>query len=46
MIHKRTQTSEGLETNFAVNSFGPYVLTELLIPTLAQSVDARVVRLK
>lgn len=39
----RTETIEGLETTFATNLAGQYLLTELLIPRLRQAPDPRVV---
>ncbi len=36
-------TPEGLEHTFAVNYFGPYLLTELLLPALTE--DARIVNM-
>ncbi|EGD83319.1 dehydrogenase/reductase SDR family member 12 [Salpingoeca rosetta] len=43
MIHKRIQTADGFETNFAVNTLAPYLLTTLLLPLLKQSSDPRVI---
>jgi retinol dehydrogenase 12 len=40
---KRALTSEGLETQFAVNHLAPFVLTRRLIPVLEASHDARVI---
>ena len=34
MVHKRTLTSEGLETNFATNVASTYAMTEELLPVL------------
>jgi len=39
--HRRTP--DGLELQMATNHFGPFLLTGLLLPTLAESGDARVV---
>ncbi|MCC5907109.1 MAG: SDR family NAD(P)-dependent oxidoreductase [Balneolaceae bacterium] len=35
-------SKDGLELTFATNTFGPFLLTELLLPHLAKSEDARV----
>eukprot|EP00053_Salpingoeca_punica_P007623 m.69418 g.69418 ORF g.69418 m.69418 type:complete len:321 (-) comp14246_c0_seq1:261-1223(-) len=43
MLHERKHTPQGLETNFAVNSFAPYLLTELLVPYMSQFDDPRVI---
>ncbi|XP_054889611.1 dehydrogenase/reductase SDR family member 12-like isoform X2 [Poeciliopsis prolifica] len=43
MIHKRELNAEGLETNFATNTLGVYVLTQSLIPLLQKSQDPRVI---
>ena len=40
---RRTVTADGVELTLATNLFGPYVLTELLLPKLQASPDARVV---
>ena len=40
---RRTATSDGVELTLATNLFGPYLLTELLLPRLGASPDARVV---
>ena len=34
MVHKRTMTTEGLETNFATNVAATYTITEELLPVL------------
>lgn len=39
----RTVTAEGVETTWATNHLGPALLTELLVPCLRASADARVV---
>lgn len=39
----RTETAEGVETTWATNHLGPALLTELLLPNLRASADARVV---
>jgi retinol dehydrogenase 14 len=39
----RTETSDGLETVFATNHLGPFLLTNLLLPVLTASAPARVV---
>lgn len=36
MVHKRILTNDGLESNFATNTFGPYCLTEWLLPTMKE----------
>ncbi|MEM7137111.1 MAG: SDR family NAD(P)-dependent oxidoreductase [Myxococcota bacterium] len=43
LLPTRTETTEGLETTFATNLLGHFVLTNLLAPTLARSAPARVV---
>jgi len=43
MVHKKEITSEGLESNFACNTFGVYVLTTALIPLLKSRSNPRVV---
>ena len=40
LVNPRTETSEGLEANFATNTLAPFVLTELLLPALAQAQPA------
>lgn len=37
MVNKRELTDDGLETNFATNTLGTYILTESLIPLLKKS---------
>jgi NAD(P)-dependent dehydrogenase (short-subunit alcohol dehydrogenase family) len=39
----RTETPEGIETTWATNYLGPTLLTELLLPALQRSEDARVI---
>jgi NAD(P)-dependent dehydrogenase (short-subunit alcohol dehydrogenase family) len=39
----RTETVDGLETVFATNHLGPFLLTNLLLPVLSASAPARVV---
>lgn len=43
MVHKRTETRQGFETNFACNSLGTYLLTSLLIPVLSRATNPRVI---
>jgi NAD(P)-dependent dehydrogenase (short-subunit alcohol dehydrogenase family) len=38
-----TRTADGLELQMATNHFGPFLLTGLLLPQLAESADGRVV---
>lgn len=40
---ERQETPDGLETTFAVNHLGPFLLTNLLLPRLQQSAPARIV---
>jgi NAD(P)-dependent dehydrogenase (short-subunit alcohol dehydrogenase family) len=40
---QRTETVDGLETVFATNHLGPFLLTNLLLPTLKASAPARIV---
>src|ERR1700694_5049781 len=42
-IPKRQETVDGLETVFATNHLGPFLLTNLLVPVLAAGAPARVV---
>ena len=42
-IRARTETLDGLETTWATNYLGPALLTELLLPVLQKSGDARVI---
>ena len=39
----RTETVDGLETVFATNHLGPFLLTNLLLPVLTSSAPARIV---
>jgi NAD(P)-dependent dehydrogenase (short-subunit alcohol dehydrogenase family) len=39
----RTETVDGLETVFATNHLGPFLLTNLLLPVLAASAPSRIV---
>lgn len=39
----RHLTKEGIETTFAVNYLGPFLLTHLLLPLLRKSTEARIV---
>jgi retinol dehydrogenase-14 len=39
----RTETVDGLETVFATNHLGPFLLTNLLLPVLTASAPARIV---
>ena len=43
MIHERTHTEEGVETNFATNTLGAWALTEGLLPALRRTGRADVV---
>eukprot|EP00123_Amoebidium_parasiticum_P007775 comp18351_c1_seq1/m.19480 comp18351_c1_seq1/g.19480 ORF comp18351_c1_seq1/g.19480 comp18351_c1_seq1/m.19480 type:complete len:324 (-) comp18351_c1_seq1:43-1014(-) len=43
MVNERTLTPEGLEANFATNTLGTYLLTELMLPVLRANAPARVV---
>jgi NAD(P)-dependent dehydrogenase (short-subunit alcohol dehydrogenase family) len=40
---RRTETVDGLETVFATNHLGPFLLTNLLLPVLKASASARIV---
>ncbi|XP_072116854.1 dehydrogenase/reductase SDR family member 12 isoform X2 [Mobula birostris] len=42
MINERQVTADQLESNFATNTLGAYILTTALIPLLQKSEDARV----
>ena len=46
MIHERTHTEEGVETNFATNTLGAWALTEGLLPALRRTGRADVVAQK
>src|ERR1700688_988391 len=39
----RTETVDGLETVFATNHLGPFLLTNLMLPVLTSSAPARIV---
>jgi len=39
----RSQTEDGFETTFAVNHLAPFLLTDLLLPTLTASAPARII---
>ncbi|XP_043556375.1 dehydrogenase/reductase SDR family member 12 [Chiloscyllium plagiosum] len=43
MVNQRELTADQLETNFATNTLGPYILTTALIPLLEKCEDARVI---
>lgn len=43
LLPSRTETPEGIETTFATNLLGHFLLTNLLVPKLAQSGSARVI---
>lgn len=43
LLNQRQQTAEGLETTFATNLLGHYLLTECLWPLLEQRREARVI---
>ncbi|XP_048397192.2 dehydrogenase/reductase SDR family member 12 isoform X1 [Stegostoma tigrinum] len=43
MVNQRELTADQLETNFATNTLGPYILTTALIPVLEKCEDARVI---
>jgi len=43
LIDPRTETSEGLEANFAVNTLTPFILTEELLPLLRASAPSRAI---
>ncbi|XP_072116853.1 dehydrogenase/reductase SDR family member 12 isoform X1 [Mobula birostris] len=43
MINERQVTADQLESNFATNTLGAYILTTALIPLLQKSEDARVI---
>lgn len=43
LLNRRTETGEGLETTYATNLLGHYLLTELLLPGLAQRAGSRVI---
>lgn len=43
LLPTRSQTTEGIETTFATNLLGQFLLTNLLVPKLASSAPARIV---
>jgi NAD(P)-dependent dehydrogenase (short-subunit alcohol dehydrogenase family) len=43
LLNERKLTPEGYEMNFATNTLGTYLLTELMLPVLEQSAPSRVV---
>jgi len=43
LLPTRTETAEGIETTFATNLLGHFLLTNLLVPKLAASAPARIV---
>lgn len=43
MPPKRTHTAEGFELTFATNVLGPFLLTNLLLPTLRRGAPSRVI---
>ncbi|XP_041067359.1 dehydrogenase/reductase SDR family member 12 [Carcharodon carcharias] len=43
MINRRELTEDQLETNFATNTLGTYILTTALVPLLEKCEDARVI---
>lgn len=43
MIHRHQLSPQGLEMNFACNTFGTYLLTKMLIPLISQFPDPRVI---
>ncbi|KAL5476280.1 hypothetical protein EMCRGX_G026204 [Ephydatia muelleri] len=43
MVNQRELSEDGLETNFATNTLGTYIITTELIPVLGMSASARVV---
>jgi NAD(P)-dependent dehydrogenase (short-subunit alcohol dehydrogenase family) len=43
--HQRRETVDGYELTFAVNHLAPFLLTELLLPSLLASAPARVINL-
>jgi dehydrogenase/reductase SDR family member 12 len=43
MVGERTLSVDGIELTFATNVLGPFLLTNLLVPLLAQSRPARIV---
>lgn len=43
LLSERSETSEGIETTFATNTLGPFLLTNLMMPTLEKSAPSRVI---
>lgn len=43
MVNERKLTEDGLETNFATNTFGPFALTEKLMSLLENTTNSRVI---
>jgi len=43
LLHKRTETSDGIEVTFATHVLGSFLLTEYLLPALQKSAPSRVV---
>lgn len=43
VMPKRRMTPDGIETTFATNHLGPFLLTDLLLDTLAASTPARII---
>ena len=43
MLHERTPSADGYETNFAVNTLGTWALTQALAPALHAAPAARVI---
>jgi len=43
ILTERTLSADGYEATFAINHLGPFLLTDLLLPRLAESAPARVV---
>lgn len=37
MLHEYTETADGIETTFATNTLGTYLLTELMTPFLQEN---------